>query len=574
MSGERIIPRADLDKIESGLTGLQMEILEVAQDVRVVDHNIQAIQQEVVGTQQKLDDLTKEFREFIKKDHMYKELHLAETRIVKIRQEIEKNYGHYDEVRRRVTGILQAVDARLVKKETIENTSEEYMLAAPRYWLAPCLIALAAWLNDNKDLADRAMMEALKRDDEKTSLFFALVTRRGARYKASRAWLDRYFSLQNPHELDREVIILIDGFTNGIFGPEARTEISKRMESWIDELSQKAGFVEEQTKQWKQVLELKIKQLDDQKYPYLKQYSSTWPKLEESLKGAKLHTTVRDFFQGIFSKEDVPHPNMVVAVDAMLDTLVSKFDAEELPLRREEWLQSLVIEAEGDRGLAQQRFQTEKVLENQISFTQLLTNFSMNPEVSQASLSTQKYSIALSKAWIRQAHDDLTVENRMALPQQIDIQIGDWTGTTVNGDNESELAASLAEHIETHKQAALLQTGIRFKHWFRLVGGAVFLMLPFNLPLRIVVASLAVGSFFYSCAMIPQVRKQVLKQYEDLQESHKGELLALLSDVVDWRKEYALEDANAAKVTEFLESIRPGHYEFTNYDVARKIIQT
>ena len=52
------------------------------------------------------------------------------------------------------------------------------MILAPRYWLAPCLIALSAWINDNKELADKALKEALKRNEEKTTLFFALVSRR------------------------------------------------------------------------------------------------------------------------------------------------------------------------------------------------------------------------------------------------------------------------------------------------------------------------------------------------------------------------------------------------------------
>ena len=172
----------------------------------------------------------------------------------------------------------------MLKKETIENLSEEQMLAAPRYWLAPCLIALSAWLNGNKELADKALLEALRRDDEKTSLFFALVARRGARYKASREWLDRYFGLQDPHNLEREIVILIDGFANGIFGPDARIKCGKQIEEWIKELSQKVGFVEEQHDQWKKALEAKVKELDANAYPYLKEYSSTWSRLQENKK--------------------------------------------------------------------------------------------------------------------------------------------------------------------------------------------------------------------------------------------------------------------------------------------------
>ncbi|WP_231506265.1 hypothetical protein [Paenibacillus sp. UNC451MF] len=533
---------------------------------------MEAVGQEVLDVQQRVDALAKDFHEFVKKDQMAKELQLAETRVVKIRQEIDIKYGHYEEVRRRVTGILQAVDISLVKKETIENTTEEHMLAAPRYWLAPCLIALAAWLNDNRELADRAMMEALRRDDEKTSLFFALVTRRGTRYKASREWLDRYFGLQDPHQLEREMIVLIDGFTNGIFGPEARAKCGKHINEWIEELSQKVGFVEEQQEQWKVALEAKAKRLNDEVYPYLRQYSSTWPELETSLQGAKLHLVIHNYFKDIFSKEITPAKSIAVAVDALLDTLVSKFDDEELPLRKDERLQSLIIEENGDRNTAQQRFNAEKTLEHRVSFTQLLTNFAMHPDVSQASIATQKFSIALSKDWIRQAHDDLTLNNRAAVPKKIDLQIEEWTGSTINGDNEQELVESLTNHIHDRRDKDLAQVRLMLKHWVGLAAGIIFVFMGFGVPFLFVFALIGILYFFVSKRNLAKTKEKMKQDYDKLLQSCKDILRAVLSDVVDWRKEYEAEDLNAVKVSELLDEITPEQYTFSGLDNARAVI--
>lgn len=573
MSNEGLVHAADLRQIKAGIGNLQGEIQHISGQVQSVGEHVIAVGQEVFDVQNKVEELVKQFHEFVKKDQIAKDLQLAETRVVKLRQEIENTFGHYGEVRRRVTGILQAVDIRLVKKETIENTTEEHMLAAPRYWLAPCLIALAAWLNDNKELADRAMMEALRRDDEKTSLFFALVTRRGARYKASRSWLDRYFALQDPHELEREVIILIDGFTNGIFGPEARTQCGKRIDSWIEELSQKVGFVEEQQEQWKTALEAKIKRLDDNAYPYLRQYSNTWPELEKTLLGAKLHSSIHEYFQNIFSKEIVPAKSIAVAVDALLDTLVSKFDDEELPLRKEERLQSLIIEENGDRAMAQHRFESEKTFEKRVSFTQLLTNFAMYPEVSEASLATQKFSIALSKDWIRQAHDDLTLNNRASVPQQINLHIEGWMGTTNQGDNEQELVEALTGHIHERRDKDLNSARLQLKHWGGLAAGIIFAILGIFTPFLFLLAAAGIIYFFVSKQKMAKVRVKISNEYEQLLQSCKDILRAVLSDVVDWRREYQAEDSNAVKVSEFLDGVSPDQYAFSGLDKARVVIQ-
>lgn len=569
---DRVISQANLSRIERGLGQLENNIIVVSNQVQEVSREVQEVSQEVLEAQSRIEQLVNEFREFVHKDQLSKNLQLAETRLVKVRQELENKFGHYNDVRRRAVGILQAVDASLVKKETIEDASEEQLLAAPRYWLAPCLIALAAWLNDNKDLAERAMMEGLRRNDEKTSLFFALVTRRGARYKASREWLDRYLGLQDPHELEREVVILIDGFANGVFGPEARNKCGKQIEAWIEELSQKAGFVEEQREQWKQALKSKAERLDEQSYPYLRKYSPTWGNLEQSLEGARLHDIIHSYFTNIFAKEIVPAKSIAFAVDALLDTLVTQFDEEELPLRKDERLLSLIVEADGERALAQSRFDSEKLLEERVSFTQLLTNFAMYPEVSKASLATQKLSLALSKEWIGHAHDDLTAENRLNVPIDIELAIDSWTGTTRNGDNEQELTDHLSEHMENRKLQALKRARLGFKEWGALAAGVIFIFMGIGMPFLFVVSAALIIYFFVAKHRISKARAKIASDHEQLLASCKDILRAVLADVVDYRRAYEEEDQKAVKIGEFLQGISPEKYAFSSHDTARSVI--
>jgi len=170
MSTERIIHLADLAFIENSLKTLRS-------DIGTVSNQVENVGQEVVNTRSELARLEQAFLDFVAADAKAKEVALAETRLVKIRQEIETKFGYYAEVRRHVTGILQAADVSIVRQETVNTATESLMLSAPRYWLAPALVALAAWLADNKPLAEKALAEAIRRDDEKTSLFFALITR-------------------------------------------------------------------------------------------------------------------------------------------------------------------------------------------------------------------------------------------------------------------------------------------------------------------------------------------------------------------------------------------------------------
>jgi len=563
---DRIIYTADLNRIEGALRALE-------NDVYSVSDQVQDVNAQVKNTKNSLERLIQEFHDYVRKDQLVKNVHLAETRIVKVRQELETNFGHYGEVRRRVTGILQAVDVSLVKKGTIENVSEEHMLSAPRYWLAPCLIALSSWLNDKQELAEKAMIEAIRRDAKKTSLFFALVTRRGARYKASRAWLEKYLGLQDPHSLEREIVILIDGFANGIFGPDARAKCVKEIEKWIEELEQKVGFVEEQYDQWKRALESKLPREYNKNYPYLQKYSPTWPQLENSLAGAKLHRIIYDYFQDIFAKEVTPAKNIAYAVDALLDTLVSKFDEEELPLRRDERELALIIQENGDKKRAKQLFDNEKTLEERVSFAQLLTNFAMHPEESSASVATQKLSIALSKEWIKSAHDDITAENRMKVPIDIALSIGNWEGSTQDGSDEKSLLQSLENQLNSERDYAISGIKLTFMHWLALIAGALCVLMGFSNIFLLIVGVIGIAYFFNGRNGVQKQKDKVYEEYAKSVQVNSDILRATLAELVDWRKEYKEEDKNADSIEAFLSGISPAQYTYSKHDTARAVVQ-
>lgn len=133
---ERVIQQADLRTIENNLGAIHSDLQTIDSSVGTVNSNVKVVYDEI-------GSLAKEFHDFINVQQKENRLNRAETRLVKIRQELEKKYGHYDIVRRTTTGILQANDIGIVKKETISNATEELMISTPGYWLAPCLVALA-----------------------------------------------------------------------------------------------------------------------------------------------------------------------------------------------------------------------------------------------------------------------------------------------------------------------------------------------------------------------------------------------------------------------------------------------
>lgn len=568
MSTERVIQAADLTFILGSLRSLQS-------DIGTVSNQVDNVGRDLSATRSELSRLEQAFADFVEADLKAKELSLAETRQVKIRQEIENTFGQNAVVRRQATGILQASDIQLVRKETLRGATEELMLSTPRYWLAPALVALAAWLSDNRDLAQRALAEAVRRDDEKTSLFFALIARRAGRSDANRTWLDRYFGLQNPLQLDRQTVVMIDAMANGVFSTDTIQLCSKRITAWIEELSQQAGFAESQRSQWSDALRSKTPNADNaDDYPHLSRFSPTWNALNASLNEAAMQSAVRQHFEGVFQGEIKPASSVLVAVDDLLSKLVTRFDDDELPLRRQEELCRLIIEESGDKRAAENRYQLQsKTLDEQVDFTQLLTNAAMHPEISHVTRATQRFATAHSRDWIIDAHSDVTAKARLRVPQLIDIQIEDWSAQTSNGDNEAELLASLSAHLEQREAQALEEAKLGLMHWGAIALGAVLILMSVSSGMVTFVMGLAaLGWAYLGHRKVQQLRIKIRADFARLKEQSAQALRACVAEVVELRRELAQRDGVSADVKALLEGISPEQHLLSGHDTVRRVM--
>jgi len=575
MADEYRISSADLGTIERNLSNLGGGIETLANALDQVNGKVEGVAQEVSNTQDKLTQLAEEFHAFLDADTRAKELQLAETRLVKVRQELDTVFGHYAEVRRHTVGILQASDVSVVRQDTIKLASEELMLNAPRYWLAPGLVALSAWLSDNRPLAENAMKEAVKRDDNKSSLYFALIARRGERRQASGAWLQRFFSLQDPTDLDRELVVLIDAVANGVFGREGRGFCAQQFDIWLKEISERVGFVEDQRDQWTKALSSKEPSLGAAEYPYLRKYATIWGQMDASLRGARLYKVLENYFTSIFAGEIKALTSLSDAVDEMLDKLVTDFDDEELPKRRDERMLSLLVEEAGDRPAAQRRFGAEKqAFEQKVTFTQLVTNAAMHPEVAGATKATQRFAIAMSRDWIVAALDDLTAKNRAGAPTDIPIKIDSWQGTTRDGADETDLLSSVDSHLRTEEAKRVATIVLKPINWAALVlGGVVGLYGLVTLNWFLLFVGLAgVGWYFYSKSQLDKSKGQVHQHFEDLRDATPKILKAVLAEVVDWQKDYAAADAQAEDLRKYLQSITTEQHLLTTFESGRAVL--
>ncbi len=573
MSDQYVISAANLSYIERNLKAINGAISALDSNIDTVNENVKVVYNEVGA-------LARDFYAFVDVQLKANAKSNSQQQLIRIRQEMEKRFGKYEDVRNHTTGILQANDLGIVKKETISNVTEELMLSTPGYWLSPCLVALAAWINDMPELAERALREGIKRNDEKTSLFFALVCRRADRKQASLKWTQRYLANQDEEQLDRKTVIILDAFASGLLGADTEGVISKQMALWLEKLADKPGFIEQQVSQWSDAINLRRQPLPANDYTYLRKYSKTWPVLSDIMEGAHLHAEMLSYFIDIFEKQDSTD-SLKEQLDEILTSLVTDFDDEELPLRKEEKYHQFVVDFEGDEERAKKNMQLEEsAFEVHKDFTQLLTDAAMKPESSHASVSTQKFAIALSKEWIGTAYDDVVARNRMKIPNEISINVDTFNDVTRDGRNEQELLGRFHAQMNREREDALSQCTLSAFDKFSLIGGIIIVVIglgacivnQFILGLIAIVAGIGlVISHFSRKKKIDAGRQNIEEQYEQKIKNGSQIILATLAEVVDFRAEFAEKDGESAKVKDFLEQISPEQYVRKLSDSNRRI---
>ncbi|CAN5287596.1 hypothetical protein BH24GEM2_BH24GEM2_00650 [soil metagenome] len=574
---ERVIQAANLVGIESALTTLQRQTVQIGGMVEAVGGVVEQVRLDQNNLTFALQDLSTRFNAFVQDKKRVDQLQFAKTDIINVRQELETTYGFYAESRRRATGILAAVDSNTVTTEVIQQVTQADMLATAKYWLPPALGALGAWVSDDEAAAQRALAVALSRDDYKTSLFFALVSRRANRRRSAQIWLQRFFAHQDPRALDREFVVLLDAAANGIFGPEARDETSVRLKGWMTELAESAEFVPQQEARWRQIMISLAPTSSESEYGSLRRFASgQWNALSQTLAIARLHEQVREYFRNVFEGEITLSPSIAREIDNLLGSLVTNFDDEELPLRSKERRLQLIIDHDGKVDEADRVFAAEqKSFDEKVSFADLLTNAAIYPEQTKASRSTQRYAVALCRDWIVSAHDDITVKSRAAQPRDIALTIDEWTGTTRDGSNEQALLAEQAKTYDLREAEAIASIKMPPSAWAAGIFGLVIFL--YGLLQFFGVFSMLVGAGAVVYAVLEyrklNVQREMTQQKFANARKQSAQLLrATLAELVDYRAEVAREDSKAESVRATLLDISPEQYALSHETNSRTLV--
>ncbi|MFI9602036.1 hypothetical protein ACIHCX_19680 [Streptomyces sp. NPDC052043] len=395
-------------------------VVRLGEQVGSVSGQVSAVQADQQQTRTELQQLRDEFLAFVQTAQLTANVQRAETRVGVIQDQVDHEFGHYKTVRRTAVGMLQAFDLGLVSEDNVRMVGDQLMLQTPRYWLAPALVALASWSADDRSLCERAVEEAFRRSPDRTALFFALVLRRQNRPEAAVRWLRHYLLAQDPAALGREFAVILESIAQGAFGLAGRELLNGTLARWRERLMDSEEAQTKQITRWREEVDSLAQPSAAADFPRLVQICPQWPQLDGVLSRARAHQAVLDKYRAILDQEFQPSERLEDAVDDILDRLVSEYDDEELPLRRDLAFNHAVIDHGGDLDAARHTADADSAsYEETLDYLTVQTTAALNPAAIGTSPATQRLSVAACQEWFLQAHAGFTRDYRAAMPQDV-----------------------------------------------------------------------------------------------------------------------------------------------------------
>jgi hypothetical protein len=539
--------------------------------VQVVD-----VSREQRETRGELATLRADFLEFARQTERRDNIQRAETRIGVLQDKIQHEYGHHKLVRKSAIGMLQAFDVGLVAEDSVRAIGDQLMIQTPRYWLAPVLVALAAWAGDDPDLCRRAVEEAFRRSPSRTSLFMALVLRRQGRRASAVRWLRHYLNAQDPAALGRDFAVILESVSQGAFGPAGIELIRETLDRWRVTLMDDESAQRAQVDRWRVEVEAHVAAPPQGRFPRLAALSPQWPRMELAAARAGAHQRLLATYSAMVTEEVKPSDRLEDAVDDILDRLVGNPDDEELPLHRELAYNEAVVRHGGDLAASDAATRADaSAYETTLDYLTIQTMSALNPDAIGVSRSTQRVAVASCHEWFTQAHAAFTRDYRLTLPDRVEAVFGSdhsvgaqafqlprWVGSFT--EPMDRLERSLGAHWDRHGQAYVERFAFSWRSWVAL--GAVVMLAAlavvsacagFGAGVLVTLVGGAAWALVLRAQQQAAERKQAEARESVARAKHDSiaQLRGAGAELTDWGAQFRELDGQEARVRELIRDL-------------------
>jgi hypothetical protein len=353
---------SELSSLRSSIAGLDRRLGDLVQKLSALDRHVDRVGDSVAslaGTVgpavRKIQSEVTELAEEFKRGRV---IDAARGRRDDLDRQLAKEFGRHEEVRKLAETIIHVVRTGVVDDRILLETAQRRMVDLPDYWLAPAVVAIAAWLSRDKDKCDEAIHLAMRLDRSKTALFMMLLLRHDNRGDDLQRWIDVYLTGLLARNLPTDFQVVIDGVAGGALGDGSASKLAEWMVIRYNVEAQSRDANTEAIEEWQQRLLTMVTASDFA--PTLARSCPNWPALRDRHGANLMIEAALRHFQGRFEAgADVP-ADLTDRMRDLVTKLAHTHDGPEEELHGKRRLEDFVART-GDREEAHRQVAAEEV---------------------------------------------------------------------------------------------------------------------------------------------------------------------------------------------------------------------
>jgi hypothetical protein len=569
--------RAELSRLASSISALDRKLTDVDRKLGNLNRQVGQVDDRVgslartVGPA--LDSLQSGIRKLSAELERDRVVEGARARRDELDRELEEKFGRHEEVRKLAGGIIHAVRTGVIDDQVILDTAQRRMVDLPDYWLAPAIVAVAAWLSRDERKCAEAIGQAMLLDRSKTSLFMALLLRQHNRGQALQEWIDAYLTELRAQNLPAEFEVVIDAVTGGALGdgtaPKLHSWMSERYLAAVQRRDTRAEAIGE----WQE--RLRSLPIAGESAPTLAARCADWAALRERHAANLLIEAADRHFRGRFTDPADAPADLTEGIRELVTKLARTPDQEEDKLRWERRLEDEVTRS-ADRAEAQRRLTAaEAGRTGTLTILSLVAASAFPPPVNgkvPAPTITERLTIGITRELIATAADGL--HDGTACPAAVPVRVGRIreqvctfscaTEEEATSEALNAQAAALSAEVEARIKGEIDQQKGRLRRFLRrpfpaaIGSAAVIAAVPFPTGLPVVdfaapAAVIVAGAGSWLALLLRRVRQQGQSISAREKTAIDDTLSAAAGELAEF---FAMEQRAARLRTEFPEFLR------------------
>ncbi len=502
----------EISALGSRVSGLASSVSGLGGRVAAVESRVDAVEKKVMRA---VGELQRTVDEFVTEYRRDRTVQNAYNDLAEARRELEQEFGRYKEVRDLASGIIYVVQSGFISRAVILDVTERLAIRTPRYWLAPAILAVAAWLDDDKDRYFESIKSALALDHSKTALFMTLLLRNQTRNEDMREWIGSYLAGLEPTNLPTDFAVVIEAVAGRTLGADSSPQLVRRMRGWYENAARSRDAEAEEIGQWERNL-LGLAAAGDyaEEFPTLAQSTPEWELLRKRHEADTAIEAADQYLRGRFEEgADVP-ADLDEKISLLLQSLAEDPDPAEDRILHKIRRAEAVIETQ-DNAAAERRVAAEEAdRARALNILSLVTRAAFPTGRRRPPTMTELLAIVMSQRFITAAAERIQGKNQR--PAKVKIDLGQrQCSFSCSTDDEitpealrqqaNDLAAQLAGKIDdqtTQQRDKLLRRGRRRVIVGAVISGALVVAAlvsgPVTSTLTIVILGLAVTVLGYA----------------------------------------------------------------------------